>query len=191
MGFIMARENRTKYVILGVLSTESMSGYEIKQTVNHDLGFFWFESDGQIYPTLKFLLKNGLIILDATVNNTSKRDKKIYSISETGKKELKEWLSKHEESFHVRNEFLLKIFYGYNSDNETNLSRIYNQKFRLKQKLDILESLKKNILAKKETYTLVKPEFFWLITIDYGIISIKALIEWCENTINLIKKTKV
>ncbi|MCP4177924.1 MAG: PadR family transcriptional regulator [bacterium] len=187
----MARENRTKYVILGVLSTESMSGYEIKQTVNHDLGFFWFESDGQIYPTLKSLLEDGLITLDTTINQTSKRDKKIYSINKKGKNELQIWLSKHEESFHIRNEFLLKIFYGYNSDNETNLSRIYNQKFRFKQKLDILESLKKNIHLKKESYTSEEPGFFWLITIDYGITSIKALIEWCDNTINLIKKSRV
>ena len=184
----MARENRTKYVILGVLSTEPMSGYEIKQTVNHDLGFFWFESDGQIYPTLKSLLEDGLITLNETINNTSKRDKKIYSISETGKSELQKWLNTHEESFHVRNEFLLKIFYGNNIDKETNLSRIYNQKFKFQQKLSVLESINKRILSENKNFSIDEPGFYWLATLDYGICSIKALIEWCSNTIKRIQK---
>ncbi|MEJ9314325.1 PadR family transcriptional regulator, partial [Priestia megaterium] len=74
------KENRTTYAILGLLTTECRTGYEIKQLMDRSLNHFWKISYGQIYPTLQKLVNNEL----ATVNSvaqTDKPDKKEYVIT--------------------------------------------------------------------------------------------------------------
>ncbi len=53
--------SQTQYVLLGILAIHpNQSGYEIRKTIEQTVGFFWGESFGQIYPTLKRLVAEGL-----------------------------------------------------------------------------------------------------------------------------------
>ena len=56
----MAKQS-TDFALLGLLSIEPMSGYDIRQNFQESLNFFWNESYGQIYPALKRLLARGFI----------------------------------------------------------------------------------------------------------------------------------
>ncbi len=49
----MANEKKMDCVILGLLSHEELTGYEIKRRIDTTLKFFWSGSYGSIYPTLK------------------------------------------------------------------------------------------------------------------------------------------
>ena len=46
------RVGGVEYVILGTLARRPLTGYEIKQVVDHSTRFFWAASYGQIYPDL-------------------------------------------------------------------------------------------------------------------------------------------
>ncbi|MGA9048227.1 MAG: PadR family transcriptional regulator, partial [Dehalococcoidia bacterium] len=46
----MPKINKTKYAILGLLSLKPASGYDLKKTVDWNIGFFWNENFGHIYP---------------------------------------------------------------------------------------------------------------------------------------------
>ena len=52
--------NHTTYAILGILTTNCRSGYAIKQLIDRSLNHFWKISYGQIYPTLKRIVDDGL-----------------------------------------------------------------------------------------------------------------------------------
>ena len=52
---------KTRFVILGLLNEEPLSGYDIKKIIDIRMSFFWQESYGQIYPELAKLKKEGLI----------------------------------------------------------------------------------------------------------------------------------
>jgi DNA-binding PadR family transcriptional regulator len=52
------KENRARYVILGLLSHQPMSGYELKKYAGQWISYFWDIGYGQIYPALKDLGKN-------------------------------------------------------------------------------------------------------------------------------------
>ncbi|WP_143522374.1 PadR family transcriptional regulator, partial [Pseudomonas sp. 2822-17] len=56
----MKKCNDTTYAILGILTTECKSGYAIKQLIDQSLYHFWKISYGQIYPTLKVIVQEGL-----------------------------------------------------------------------------------------------------------------------------------
>ncbi len=51
----MANTKKMDYVLLGLLSHEPMTGYEMKKRLDTSLRFFWGGSFGSIYPTLNQL----------------------------------------------------------------------------------------------------------------------------------------
>lgn len=100
----------TAYVILGLVSREARSGYEIKAVVDRSTRFFWAASYGQIYPELKRLDEAGLVA--GSDSPTGGRRRTVYEITADGEAELKEWLRQPPETFEMREEGLLKLFFA-------------------------------------------------------------------------------
>ena len=109
--------SKTKYVILGLLSESDLTGYEIKKIIDIRFSFFWNESYGQLYPELKKMVGNEIIQIKAN-DNTTKREKITYSITEKGISELKMWLCQPTEKENVRFEILLKMYFSNKADKE-------------------------------------------------------------------------
>jgi DNA-binding PadR family transcriptional regulator len=100
----------TAYVILGMVSGQPRSGYEIKAMVDKTTRFFWAASYGQIYPELKRLAEVGLVTgVDAP---TGGRRRTVYEITADGEEELRAWLRQPPRTFEMREEGLLKLFFA-------------------------------------------------------------------------------
>ncbi|GAF66913.1 putative transcriptional regulator [Bacillus sp. TS-2] len=179
----MPKENHTKYAILGLLTTSCRSGYSIKKMIDTSLNHFWKISYGQVYPTLKTLVQEGL----AEVDNTNDLDKKEYSITEKGKQELTNWLQLPVEKLSVeKNELLLKLFFSSQLESQ---SPTFLQLEAYEQKLHERLEVYRNIQSSIETYSAHEQDaIYWLITLDYGIKTTLAQIEWCSCTQEKIKK---
>jgi PadR family transcriptional regulator AphA len=100
----------TAYVILGMVSREARSGYEIKAVVDKSVRFFWAASYGQIYPELKKLAEAGLV--EGADAPTGDRKRTVYAITADGEEELKAWLREPPETLEMREEGLLKLFFS-------------------------------------------------------------------------------
>jgi DNA-binding PadR family transcriptional regulator len=100
----------TAYVILGMISREPRSGYEIKALVDDTTRFFWAASYGQIYPELKRLSGAGLI--EGSDVPRGERKRTVYAITEDGERELKDWLRRPPRTVEMREEGLLKLFFA-------------------------------------------------------------------------------
>jgi DNA-binding PadR family transcriptional regulator len=173
----MARTNKTKYSILGALSFSAMSGYDIKHWVLHVTGRFWSESDGQIYPALAELLKNGLVKCNEKLA-TGKRQRKVYSITNKGKKELQKWLILPAQETTARNEFLLKLFLGNNMPKEDYMEHIKRHQKQTAEKLEFYINLEKHIQEEHQDMA-----DYWLITIKNAIYHAETELKWCEEII--------
>lgn len=100
----------TAYVVLGLVRVNPRSGYEIKSVVDETTRFFWAASYGQIYPELRRLAEAGLI--EGTDEARGARKRTVYSITEAGEAALREWLGRPPETFEMRDEGLLKLFFA-------------------------------------------------------------------------------
>jgi PadR family transcriptional regulator AphA len=100
----------TAYVILGMVSREPRSGYEIKALVDETTRFFWAASYGQIYPELKRLSEAGLV--EGVDSPRGDRKRTLYAITAEGGKALREWLRRPPQTFEMREEGLLKLFFS-------------------------------------------------------------------------------
>lgn len=100
----------TAYVILGMVSRDARSGYEIKALVDETTRFFWAASYGQIYPELKRLAEAGLI--EGADAPRGERKRTVYRITPEGEAALKEWLRQAPATYEMREEGLLKLFFA-------------------------------------------------------------------------------
>jgi DNA-binding PadR family transcriptional regulator len=100
----------TAYVILGMVSAEPRSGYEIKALVDETTRFFWAASYGQIYPELKRLAEAGLI--EGVDEPRGERKRTVYAITADGEAALKDWLRQAPATYEMREEGLLKLFFA-------------------------------------------------------------------------------
>jgi DNA-binding PadR family transcriptional regulator len=106
----MEQLSATAYVILGMVRKEPRSGYEIKAMVDKTTRFFWAASYGQIYPELKRLSDAGLVVgIDSP---TGGRRRTVYEITADGEEELRVWLRQPPQTFEMREEGLLKLFFA-------------------------------------------------------------------------------
>ncbi len=174
---------RGTFPILGLLSVQPMSGYELKKAIESSLGNFWSESFGQIYPHLSELKKNGLVVASDQVPMTGRR-KTTYEITDAGNAALKNWLEEEPVDQVMRNELLLKIFFG----TETEQSFITGH----------LEAALIAAQAKMAQFDLIEQNFehvpydeehkrYWYMTLRFGLLRTRATIEWCEESLKAIR----
>ncbi|MBD1382927.1 PadR family transcriptional regulator [Metabacillus arenae] len=175
----MSRENKSLYSILGILTIEPKSGYEIKKLIESSLGHFWYESYGQIYPNLKKLLADELITME-NEKQEGKPDKKIYAITKKGEETLKDWLLKPAHLQVGRNELLLKLFFGHNVPTVANKEHIIAHQKEIEKLLEQYTHIEDVLTETKTTNPNLQ---YWLLTISYGRHWAEATIKWCRESI--------
>ena len=106
----MSSLSPTARVILGLLAWEARTGYEIKQVTDRSTRFFWGASYGQIYPELRRLEAAGLV--ESREEPRGRVPRRVYSLTTAGRRALDAWLETADESYEVRDEGLLKLFFG-------------------------------------------------------------------------------
>ena len=77
--------------ILGFLSWKPFTGYELKKIFADALSFHWSGNNNQIYGSLVELHKDGAVSIEV-VPQEKLPAKKVYTITEAGRAELREWL---------------------------------------------------------------------------------------------------
>ena len=176
---------KTDFAILGILTLGRQSGYDIKKCISGSIGYFWQESYGQLYPTLKNLVEQNLVTMQVE-KNEGKPDKKVYEITEQGKLSLKSWLEEPIVTIpRVRHELLLKLFFGNETTKSVNIKHVKTYKEKCVEFLKELEMIKHNI----ENNIKEKPgSLYWLITVSSGLHNINAEITWCDETIDILTK---
>jgi PadR family transcriptional regulator, regulatory protein AphA len=94
---------------LGFLSTGEASGYEIKKGIEDGMfSHFIDASFGSIYPALTQLTAEGLLTVRAE-EQTGKPDKKVYAITENGRKALARAISVLPAKDKFKSEFLFQM----------------------------------------------------------------------------------
>ena len=172
----MANERKIDCVILGLLSHEDLTGYEIKKRMDTTLKYFWGASYGSIYPALSDLVTRGLATKREAAEN--KRNKLIYTITAKGRKYLREWLALPVEKDEIRYETLLKLFFG--NEQGTGQALIHIEAFEEKVKKEMPYLLKaKQVL--KDCPGDDTTHKYYLLTAEFGIKTYQAYLEWCEE----------
>lgn len=174
-----------KYSLLGFLQYASMSGYDLVKVFNASVGFFWKASQSQIYSALDKLEKEKLITYELVVQD-GKPNKKIYSITETGKSEWLNWLQSDTRHVNQKNALLLRVFFmaGLPKEQaEAFFERLIesNEK-ELRSMQEVPESI---VFYEKDTSKT--DALFWSFTYDYGREYLKMCSSWARSCLEKIQ----
>lgn len=82
-----------RHAILGVLSAEPMSGYDLVQLFDSSVAFVWSAPQSQIYPKLREMEQDGLVEVNVLPRG-QRAEKRVYSITESGEMELERWANR-------------------------------------------------------------------------------------------------
>jgi PadR family transcriptional regulator AphA len=174
---------RTAYVVLGILAIhDKQSGYEIRKTIEQSVGFFWGESYGQLYPTLKRLVAERLIVADGP--DSGNRARRSYSITTDGRERLKRWLAVPYRDDPPRDEFLLKLFFGNEAAPGISVAHILEFQQKSRRFLDSILELESLARA----HNAHQPGFpYWMLTLQYGLGQLRAALAWSESALTTLE----
>lgn len=104
----MADLNTTSYALLGLLNQHPWSAYELTQFMRVSyLRAVWPRAESRLYEGPKKLVKLGYAT--ASSEQTGKRPRTIYSITDDGRDALREWLKSRAKDVIFEHEALLKL----------------------------------------------------------------------------------
>ena len=179
----MSKENKSRFAILGMLSLSPMSGYDLRKNIETSVGHFWNESYPQIYPMLKQLTEEGLTTSSVT-KQQGKPDRYTYTLTDTGWKELEQWLSEPFEYQVQRNELLLKLFFGRYAPPMISIEHVQRHRAMQKQLLHTYEQVEEQLKAQWQGNPHLT---YWLLTLSMGKHVAHALLAWCDETLVILE----
>lgn len=170
---------KTRYVILGLLNEEEMSGYDIKKIIGIRMSFFWQESYGQIYPELNKMKEEGLIEQVDTENKSKAKIEKIrYKITEDGRTEFKHWMEAMNEKDHIRSEFLLKMYFATEDNSQEMKKHLEEFKQEAEQKVMLFGMFQQELMGIVDEHNNHRQI---LKVIDLGLRQAKLYAEWSAS----------
>ena len=180
------RQNKTRYAILGMLSRQDMSGYDIKKALQIGMRTFWNESNGQIYPIMKDLAAAGLAG-KSVERQEGKPDRHVYAITETGRKELLDWLNSPAETPKFRLEFLLKLIFGYETTIEANIGHLEALRAQQQEQMEEFRAIEQRM---PDACCDNLHAQYGLLTLRCGFRVTQALLDWAEEEIAYLSDLK-
>jgi PadR family transcriptional regulator, regulatory protein AphA len=179
-----------KFILLGLLDYSPMTGYELKQTIDTSTAHFWHAHHSQIYTTLRQMEKEGLVT-SVFVREDDALKRRVYSLTETGRKMLDEWLdSPMTEVTPIKEDFLVRIFFSAKRDPQKVLAELVMQRQLHQSALRSYEKVRENIPTHGHEHLKGgnrNPEF-WGLTLDMGFLYEKMYLEWLDKAIQITQK---
>src|SRR2546423_1361238 len=173
----------TDYALLGMLTLKPMSGYDIRATIAESIAYFWTESYGQIYPTLKRLTKEKQVA--RRTEKAGARERHIYAITAAGREVLAEWLERPAQPRPPRNELLFKLFFARHSSPAEAAAQV--ERFRAEQEKAVAryQAVERGLYERHGK----NPDLaYWLITLRYGQLEAEALLRWSMEAEEILQE---
>lgn len=157
-----------------------LSGYDLTRYMKRPIGFFWSAHQSQIYPELTRLEAQGLIT-SQMVEQRTRPDKKLYTITDAGLAALRHWVTEPVEVPPERSELVLKAYSAWLADPEEaiRLFRAHEEYHlaRLRQYEQILAQLEQK---HSPVWRVDEPKFGDYATLQRGIGNQREYAAWCR-----------
>lgn len=182
----MPKKNTLKYIILGLLEKQELTGYDIKKIFEEEIGEFWQAKHSQIYPELQKLKEQKLISFRTEIVG-SKLEKKYYTITDSGKLDLNEWISSPTpDLLATKDEFILKLYFIGNKDDKKLKKMFDEQIFLHQEKVEHLKLRMERIFASQKEK---KSNYGHYLILDHAINREKGYLLWLKEHNSNIEKT--
>ncbi|HET6614833.1 MAG TPA: PadR family transcriptional regulator [Dehalococcoidia bacterium] len=179
-----------KHALLGLISYQPMTGYEIKQFFDSSIAHFWNAELSQIYPALKALEDAEYVIKHVEVQE-NRPNRKIYEITDAGREEFLRWMRTPTPPAGLRDPFLIKIFLGTELPVEDTLVLMRRQMEEHQKVIAFSETVLRDRIAhavEHEKFT-TQHALYWTLTLEMALAYRRAYVDWCERSMRLLEES--
>ncbi len=171
------------HALLGLINYRPSNGYELKDLFKKSVNFFWNATLPQIYRTLAQMEAAGWVT-SSMDHRDGKPSRRMYAITDTGKKELRDWLALPPDAPFYREPMMIKVFFASEMDIDTFTRQIKRWRDHYaallkKYRQDVAPMIEKKGRLKAAARSLP----YWQMTLDFGIRRTENAIEWCDETL--------
>jgi PadR family transcriptional regulator, regulatory protein AphA len=159
-----------RIALLGLLSDQPMSGYDLTKRFEDSLNNVWPARHSQIYPELNRLNDEGLI----EIVDHGPRGRKVYEATPEGRETVRNWLMEADTDWSIRSEPMLRAFFLWLLKPEE--ARTYL--------LDYRTWFENRLRAYQEIKCFWKPQTegekaAWVV-LEAGVMQAEAAIKWAD-----------
>lgn len=169
-----------KHAILGFLSFNASSGYDLKKAFDQSIQHFWPANQGQIYTTLATLKDAGLVDQEI-IEREGRLDVKLYHITDTGREELHQWLSTPLPSQDFREAFLVQVYFGSKLSDDEFVDLLQHEIQATERILSIYDSIYQSYVEKLESKEGSRSLFLKLMPLEFGILYNRNFLDWLNS----------
>lgn len=168
-----------RHAILGLLSIQSMSGYDLKKVIDESAGHFWTADQSQIYRTLAGLIDDDLASRQTVVQHV-RPSVHVHSATDLGLAELDKWLASPLQTQPSREPFLARLFFADRMPAKEIRGLLNARRREVSTQLAALEMVAvPNVVPEHVTET---GYVLRLATLKNGIAHARAELDWLDAT---------
>jgi len=179
-----------KHGLLGLLNYGSMTGYELNKAFKDSLSFFWQAKASQIYRELDTMEKCGWLVSEL-VYQEDRPNKRVYSVTDSGKQEFFNWLSVPETdivgAMRIKSAFLMRVFFAGETTVEESIALLNAYREKCIESSLYLCTAHDAIAEYKKTAGGDAKARYWKIAALYGEAFNSTGIKWAEEAIAVLE----
>lgn len=166
-----------KHAILGFLSLQPFSGYDLKKVFDGSVRHFWPADQSQIYRTLKQLHEGGLVRMEV-IPREEQLDVKVYDITDDGRRELHAWLSTPLPLAEAREPFLVQLYFAFLLDDAQVLRLLEAELAGVEELLRTYDGVYETAVAQERGPEMGRPFFYSMLTLEFGTQANRWYRDW-------------
>jgi len=181
-----AVKSSLEYALLGLIAEmPGISGYDIVKIFNLSMRHFWHAHQGQIYPTLERMQRDGWI-RSREVIQRGRPNKRLFSSTAEGERALERWLRSPLEDMKLKFAPLLRTrFLGHLGCDEAR-AQLEEQRTGCIEYLEELRRIEREYFAGSQYAS--RHMMFSHFTLRYGIAWMEESIRWCEWATGVVNR---
>lgn len=164
------------YCLLGLAAIRPMSAYDVQRALRTSIGYLWGAAESQVYTALARLEQGGLLQSAEELNG--RRSRKVYRLTDGGQEELDAWLRTTSPPRAEKDDFLLKLFFMGDADDQDAIRHLHDRRAHLTQVLtqcrNMLDAYGNKQLGPRQRI------------LDYQLLTLRIKVAQLEHEMGLI-----
>ena len=172
------------HAILVALIDRPSSGYDLAKRFDGSVGFLWDASHQQIYRELAKLEAAGQITSEKIEQDT-RPNKKLYSVTDSGKTLLSDWIITPSLISPVKDDLLVKLYGGYLVPLDILLTELRQHRKQHQLRLTEYQSIEDRFFPDVEA--IAREATYQYLTLRNGIQFEQGWLRWCDEAISTLQ----
>lgn len=175
-----------RHAILGFLSFQPCSGYDLKRAFDSSVQHFWPANQSQIYRTMAELDEQGYVEKEV-VARKERLDMKVYRITDAGREELRRWLRTPQPPQDNREPLLIQVYFGGHLTDSELLHVLKHTRDEACERIRVYTAIYETVMSQPRSIDDPRAVFLATLTLEYGLIGARALLPWLDSAIERIR----